>query len=669
MRVRPLRPSSAILRPAMSPRVPDAARLRSRLSARLATVRWRGVGAAAAWVAVLTVLTFPPSLAGPAPGPDAQWLLGLDLAARAHLHVGTDIIWPYGALGFLGEPMYFFASQWILVTAFLVVVHAAVFTCVAVLFRRWGTPPWAWLVAGVAFLLPQFFGGYADREGILLCGLLFVVAADGLHRDAWRGWLVAATLFAACIALVVTTALVVAGADVALFVVVALLARRPRAALAAPVLFGVLLALAWLASGQSISAIPAFLRSTYEILSWYPATLALQPSPSWLVAGAATAAATVFAAVVALVLGARRLALLFVFVTPAVLVMFRDAFVRFDLPRIHIYLSLLLVVAAAGFGAATTPGVADAWRQARRWGRGVAGLALVLTVLLVWGSMPGLPFGSVADSARGLAHMGRLAVDSADQARTAAAAKRFFASEIPLSPGPSRSCAPAPSSRCRGTSPPCMRTACAGTRNRSCSRPRRSARTSTPSTRSTSPAGPPGLRAPVDRDDRRPLQPVRPAGRLPHAPRTLRACRPADGNQLVLVPRATPADTSETTVSTTCGPFARRVDVPSVPGEAVFADVSVTESPLGRALSTLFAPAWVEVVLGLSDGSTALFRLAPGTASDGLYMSGYAPTAAALYDIFTGQPTPAVSSFTLSTLAPDDYGSTVCVRFWTQAVP
>ena len=625
---------------------------------------------AATWVVVIAVMTFPPPVAGPAPGPDAQWILGLDLAARAHLQAGTDMVWTYGPLGFLGEPMYFFASQWILATAFLVLVHFGLFTCLAVLFRRWQTPPWTWLVAGVALVLPQFFGGFADREGLLLSGLLFLVAADGLHRAAWRGWLVGAALYSACLALVVTTALVVAVADVVLFAVVALVARRPRAAAAAPVLFGVLLLAVWLAIGQSLGTIPAFLRATYEILTWYPATLALQPSPSWLVAGTATVAVVGLGAVTAIVAGARRLGLLLLFATPTVFVLFRDAFVRFDIPRVHIYLSLLLVVGLLAFGIAMSPVADEAWRKARRWGRGIGALAVAIAVLLVWVSMGSAPFGSVADSARGLAHMVRLAVDSSAQSRTAAAAKRYFASEIPLSGSTiallrTGTVEPMPwdvaavyAYDLRWDPQPVLQSYTAFSAYLDTLDAEHLAAHTPPDFVLLSTETIDGRYNPFDEPAvfRTLLDWYAPAG-------------PPDGNQLVLQPRAAPVDDHQTPLSDTCGPFARRIDVPSVPGRLVFADVTVTESPLGRTLSTLFAPAWVTVVLDLSDGSNALFRLAPGTASDGLFMSGYAADAGGLHDIFTGRATPSVASFALSTIAPADYGSTVCVHFWSQAAP
>ena len=656
----------------MSPRVPDAARLRALLVARLAAVRWRRVAAAAAWVVAVGVMTFPAPLAGPTPGPDAQWLLGLDLAARAHLQAGTDIVWPYGPLGFLGEPMYFFATQWVLTSAFLVLVHFGVFACVGVLFLRWRTPPWAWLVTAVALVLPQFFGGYADREGMLLSALLFVVAAadctgtpGGLARRCnrvlgvpWPG-----------------------GHD-----------RPPRCrgrrgpvhgrgpgrpatagrhhrshALRDPPSGRV-------AVGRPESgAIPAFLRATYEILTWYPATLALQPSPSWLVAGTATAALTVFAAAAALLVGARRLGVLLLFAAPTVLVMFRDAFVRFDITRVHIYLSLLLVVSVVALGVAVSPGPAGPGArpvagagQPRPGGR-CRGPSRVGVDPSGPAARDPLRLGGRLRSRAG--PHGEAGGRQASTGAAVTAAKRAFAAEIPLTSNTvatlrTGTVEPIPwdlaavyAYDLRWNPQPVMQSSEAFSSYLDTIDADHLAGGRRPDFVLLSTETIDGRYNPFDQPAvfRTLLDRYEPLG-------------PPDGNQLVLRPRGTPLDDRQTTISTPCGPLTRPLAVPSAPGRLVFAAVSVSESGLGRALSSLFAPASVTIDLGSPMAAGAL-PVGPGTAADGLFMSVYAPDAAALGDVFSGRTTPSVSSFTLSTIAPADYGSTVCVRFWSQAAP
>jgi hypothetical protein len=49
----------------------------------------------------LAVLTLPHDLYAPGPGPDASWAAGLAVAREQGLHVGRDIVFTYGPLGFL----------------------------------------------------------------------------------------------------------------------------------------------------------------------------------------------------------------------------------------------------------------------------------------------------------------------------------------------------------------------------------------------------------------------------------------------------------------------------------------------------------------------------------------------------------------------------------------
>jgi hypothetical protein len=636
----------------------------------VAAARSRGVAAAAAWVLVLGSATFPTPFPGPFPGPDSQWLLGLDLANRAHLLSGTDIIWPYGPLGFLGEPMYFFRAQWVLTALFLLVVHFGLFACVAVLFRRWRTPWWCWLGGGFVLLVPQFFAGFADREGLLLTSLLFVVAVDSLNRRNWPAWLIASTLYAACSSLVVTTSLIVSGAVIGLYMLVALSRRRWQPAAAAPALFVLFLLVLWVAAGQNPTGIPAFLRTAYEIVSWYPATLPLMPSPTWLVVGAASVSLVLFAAATALLLREQRLGSVLLFALPTVVVIFRDAFVRFDLTRIHIYLCLLLMVGVVSVGAVASA-VDGRARVIPQWqALGVAATATALTLLLTVVVQPVAPLSSAYSDVRGMLHMARLAIDPSAQRRAVDAAKQFFAAEIPLSGATVQllrtgTVEPMPwdiaavyAYDLRWNPQPVMESSEAFSAYLDTLDADHLAGTGRPDFVLLSTETIDGRYNPFDQ------------------PAVFRAlldryvpAQPPDGNQLVLRPRVAPVLGPATAQGTTCAPLNQVVTVPSVPGSWVFANVMIDESALGRTLSTLFAPAPIEVTIQLSDGTSALYRLAPGTARDGLLVSGYATDARGLDDLFQGRPTPTITSLSLSSTAPADYASTICVNFWSQQRP
>lgn len=111
-------------------------------------VRWpsRRVLGRVAWVLVVGTCTLHNTVVGVGlvPGADAQWVAGLNLAAHQHLQFGTDVVWTYGPLGYLGIPLYLFFGQWVATTAFTVAVHLGILGCVAVLLSRWRSPSWVW---------------------------------------------------------------------------------------------------------------------------------------------------------------------------------------------------------------------------------------------------------------------------------------------------------------------------------------------------------------------------------------------------------------------------------------------------------------------------------------------------------------------------------------------
>ncbi|MHB8718219.1 MAG: hypothetical protein ACYDAC_04900 [Candidatus Dormibacteria bacterium] len=641
------------------------------LAASMRRLSGDGRALAAAWVAVVAAVTFPAPFSGPFFGPDSQWLLGLDMAARAHLQEGTQIIWPYGVLGFLGEPMYFFAAQWALVSAATVAVHAGVLTCVAVLLRRWRTPAWVWVVGAIALLAANSFGGYVDREGLLLVGLLTAVAIDQPRGRRGAAWLAAALVVAVLESLVVTTGLVVAIVEVAVVTAVALAQRRWWLAAASGPALAVGVVVAWVLTGQSLSGLPPFARATSEILTWYPATLSLPPSPTWLVLGSGAVTILAVTSLALLSTGGPRLGRVLLACLPPVLVVFRDAFVRFDLPRIHIFMSLLLVVAIVALGGATARARGDGDGRLHRWRGAAAAAAGVLACgLLAWAATPMVPFSDVASNVRGLGHMARLVVDRHAQLAQASAARRYFAGEIPLSAATvdvlrGGSVEPMPwdiaavyAYDLRWNPQPVMESSEAFS----------SYLDGVDAAHLSGPDRPDFVLLSTETIDSR-YNPF-------DEPAVFRAlldgyevALPPDGNQLVLRRRAQVVAEPGRTLDVSCGPLARTVTVPAAAGERVFADVRLEQSLAGRIQSTLFEPASVAITLQLSDGSQANFRLAPGSAGDGLLMSSFAPDMASLDALFEGRPTPAVTSLTLGSSGPGDYSPSVCVRFWSQPGP
>ena len=259
-----------------------------------------------ALAALIAVLAWPPLPFRPivsgyfASGLDFSWQVALHLAAVARLQWGSDVLFTYGPLGFLSVPVVgLLVSPY---TAALGLLFAAtVMTALAAMLllslQRWLPLPLAWVAALGAVALVNA----SVAEAGALAGLLLVGLALGGGLGARASALVPA-LVAGLAALLL---LVKASAGSALGVAVPLvLIAEPRELLrrglgAAAAFLGVL-AVAWLAAGQSLAGLPGWLHGALLITSGYSEAMAIdEPTRHWeypALAGYLAAFALAFAA-------------------------------------------------------------------------------------------------------------------------------------------------------------------------------------------------------------------------------------------------------------------------------------------------------------------------------------------------------------------------------------
>ena len=339
------------------------AALRTGQAAKLALVRARRLAATSratlaariVWVVALTFLCLPPLLSpvGFVGGVDTSYQVGLLLAARDHLQWGTQVIWTYGPLGYIDTPIFIFFRQWVIAVAVTVALQVALLIAVAVLFSIWRAPLWTWLVIAGLLVCPGSLIVVPDAVGLLLGVLLFVLALEEGAR--WRRSSVlagAAGIVLAATALIKSTSLVSGVIVVLLFMVVAAVHRWRASALAAALGFIGSFVLLWLVTGQNLLDIPAYVRSTLDLVSGYSAAMDGGSSSLWTGLGAAIVLAT--AAGVALLWrqgngsGFRLMLLLL----PIVALEFKEGFVRADVFHEAWFFSMTGIV--AGFLVAVT---------------------------------------------------------------------------------------------------------------------------------------------------------------------------------------------------------------------------------------------------------------------------------------------------------------------------
>lgn len=238
--------------------------------------------------AIAALAAWQVGLGPPGPGLDSSWNAGLAMAVHGGLQFGREIVFTYGPLGFLQSRAVWFQG----LSALALLYSAAVYVAFSValvwaLRRRLGPLP-SLLVAFLALaVLPLL-------ELALLLAVIACVWLLERERPARATWLfvLAAGSFAAVEVLVKLSI----GPVIAAAFLLALLGARaawPRLlAYLALLIAGA--ALLWLATGQSLGAVPAFLENTLQIVSGYSTAMIRHTEvAAWKVTAATLAAAAV----------------------------------------------------------------------------------------------------------------------------------------------------------------------------------------------------------------------------------------------------------------------------------------------------------------------------------------------------------------------------------------
>lgn len=253
------------------------------------------------WVTALfgvlaAILTWDPPPIEPAPGLDASWMLGLNWGAQLGLDHGSQIVFTYGPLGFLQEPLVIDGLQATVGAVYLLGLRAALAASLLYAARR--SLPWlpAALLALVATMITPRPIVPLSLAAVWAVGAL----QDGVSPRARRLLLLGGGSLAGLEVLVKLNV----GISILVLVVIAAVAlpgARLRNLATMLGAFALTATVLWLLAGQGPSNVDDYVRSSLQIVSGYSDTMQLEnPVVPWdwwaaLVAAAATLAATVVA--------------------------------------------------------------------------------------------------------------------------------------------------------------------------------------------------------------------------------------------------------------------------------------------------------------------------------------------------------------------------------------
>jgi hypothetical protein len=330
---------------------------------------------------------------------DGSWEIALRQALHDGLDFGPDLVFTYGPLGWLREPLLVYPWSARLAFAYGVVVHFAL--CASLI---WGLRRALGSLL-VAALVAVLLAGAMAQEPTLVIGFTGAVAlVGGFARGRWTAVLALGLGVLAGIELLSKLS---TGITLAALGVVAVLAPAERRRLGAGAFAGGAagaLVLGWLATGQSLGAVDDYLRGSYEIVSGYSEAMYFEdPNAGWEYWAAFVVIGLGYAIVLrASELRPRRTRLGFLALwTLLAFTTFKAGFVRHDPSHANIFFASLL----GGI-------VAFGWVPARRTTVWLTGLLLVTTLFASYRVDPANliePFaraGRLVDQARLLADGG-----------------------------------------------------------------------------------------------------------------------------------------------------------------------------------------------------------------------------------------------------------------------
>lgn len=289
----------------------------------------------------VAVWVFPPFVMDVGNGLDPSWGVGLHMARHHHLHFGTDIIYTFGPLGFLVQPVIAYPAQGLVAGWLRIPLFA--FVAWFLISRLQRVVSW-WLAAALAIPLtwamvaPQGFGG--DAPGVVLVVALAAGVARLTTKHCQLSRRVTALLAVAIVlgALIKVDVGVVGAMALLLYVVGAGVADSEgprRTGILLLITVGAMtasLVVLWVLLGQPIGSLGSWVRLSVDVVLGHNAAMGADNGRDWW--ARATVAATVgVSALLATAIRAlswRRRAVVCVFATSMVLVAVKQAFLRSD---------------------------------------------------------------------------------------------------------------------------------------------------------------------------------------------------------------------------------------------------------------------------------------------------------------------------------------------------
>jgi hypothetical protein len=288
-------------------------------------------------------LTIPNLLLLPSSGLDNSWLLGLNMAIIRGLQFGKDIVFSFGPLGFMYQPVFCEFNTWLITAIFHLFVHCLLIYSIVIMIKKLSICPRDCVLMGIVlmFALPVTYMEYKLLFSILILLYLSIVRLSNPNRLLML--CVFVSFLMAVASLIKFTAMLIS-ISILMFMIVFYLYKKQIRPLCCMLFVYIVSILALLViTGQKVTNFPAYLLNSYEVSQGYNSAMFLDGPHRDIVVGFCVVCLFIFLMVNSILKNKPSLKY-FIFINLGfVFISFKHGFIRHD-GHVYIFFANVLLV-------------------------------------------------------------------------------------------------------------------------------------------------------------------------------------------------------------------------------------------------------------------------------------------------------------------------------------
>ena len=296
------------------------------------------------WLVIVSILSLPLGGMIPSPGIENSWIIGLNMAFSRGMQLGKDVVFTFGPLGFMYLPNFCNINNWLMAYIGGLLVHFVLVLSAFLLLSKIAKSSLVFVISSglLIFILPFLTIDYK----LLVIALLLLSSVTTFQSVSKRTWLKIGAM-SLCLAVASTIKFNAAISSIGIIVtVIIIFAYRREFAVPGITVLCYLSAYVgiWIAAGQHITGLFAYLRNSMEISSGYNYAMMLDGGKTQLAAGAAGICLFYLIFVYGFIKSKHGMMVLMLPFLVLAFMTFKTSFVRQDRGHVFVFFAIMLFV-------------------------------------------------------------------------------------------------------------------------------------------------------------------------------------------------------------------------------------------------------------------------------------------------------------------------------------